>query len=76
MTDNPCKGLTKAQTNAFVLIGIDFFPSCSKATLQKLIDRGLVVRRKKLTHLHSSDYFVPRSIFNRWLKWTNERFGD
>lgn len=76
MTDNPCRGLTKAQTDAFVMIAVQFFPSCSNATLQKLLDRGLVVRRRKVTHLHSYDYFVPQPIFHRWLKWTNERFDE
>lgn len=65
MTSNPCKGLTKAQTAAFVMIAIDFFPNCTTATLQKLIDRGLIRRRKRLTSLHY-DYFVPRPAFSRW----------
>lgn len=75
MTANPCKGLTKAQTSVFLMIAIDFFPSCSNATLQTLLDRGLILRRKTLTS-SKYDYFVPRPLFARWVKSTNERFKE
>ncbi|MET4842662.1 hypothetical protein [Bradyrhizobium japonicum] len=50
MTDHPCKGMTRAATRAFEAVAINQVPRCSKATLQVLIDRGLIVRQNKLTH--------------------------
>ena len=50
MTDHPCKGMTRTAIRAFEAIAINQNPRCSKATLEKLLDRGLIVRQNKLTH--------------------------
>lgn len=72
MIQNPCEGLTRAQTHAFLCIAIQFYPNCTNATLQALLDRGLIFRRKK-PH-PDYDYFVPRPKYNQWLRWAHERF--
>src|ERR1700760_4914775 len=48
MTDHPCKGLTRAQIDAFEQIAMNSFPGCTYGTIQKLLDRGLVAPRKRL----------------------------
>lgn len=83
MTEHPCKGLTRAETAAFEAIAINLIPSCSKATLQKLLDRGLIVRQSKLTHfndglpaLRSDEYHVPLPIHYQWCTWASEQFSE
>ncbi|MCK1453654.1 MULTISPECIES: hypothetical protein [unclassified Bradyrhizobium] len=83
MTDHPCKGMTRAATLAFEAIAINQIPRCSKATLQKLIDCGLIVRQDKLLHFNdglppvrTEDYFVPVAIHYQWCVWGRERFRE
>lgn len=59
MTYHPCKGLTKAQTGVFEMIAMNSFPNCTHGTVQKLLDRGLIARRKKLDPW-KNPFFVPR----------------
>lgn len=83
MTDHPCKGLGKAATNAFEAIAVNQQPHCSKATLLKLLDRGLIAHQDQLMHfadglpaLKIADYFVPLPIHYQWCTWASERSGQ
>lgn len=83
MTDHPCKGMTRAETNAFEAIAVNQVPRCSKATLQKLLDRGLIVRQDRLTHfsdglppMRTDEYFVPLPIHYQWCSWASEQFAE
>ena len=81
MTDHPCKGMTRAAINAFEAIAVNQRPHCSKATLQKLVDRGLIVKETKTMHFGDGlsaakidDFYVPLPIHYQWCEWGSERY--
>lgn len=78
MTDHPCKGMTTAAIHAFEAIAVNQQPHCSRATLQKLVDHGLVVRQDRLMRfrdglpaLRIDDYYVPLPIHHQWCEWAS-----
>ncbi|MCS3727241.1 hypothetical protein [Bradyrhizobium betae] len=83
MTDHPCKGLGKAATNAFEAIAVNHQPHCSKVTLQRLLERGLIAREDRLMHFRDglppcriAGYFVPLPVHYQWCTWASEQFGE
>ena len=78
MTNNPCKGMTKAQREAFERISVNMPPRANDRTLRALEDRGLI----KGHHCQSRDsfgvfswteYHVPLSIHAQWCEWCSEQ---
>lgn len=82
-TQHPCAGMTKAQIAAFEAIAINLSPSCSKKTLEALLENGLIASEKKLTHfrdglppLVTPTYYVPLPIHYQWCQWASEQYRD
>jgi hypothetical protein len=44
MVQHPCHGMARAETKAFEAIAINLKPRCSKETLGRLLERGVIVK--------------------------------
>jgi hypothetical protein len=71
--------MTKAAIAAFEWIAINQPPRCSKATLQKLLDRGVIAAQEEtslimdgLPPLTRADYYVPLPVHYQWCEWADE----
>ena len=65
MTDHPCKGMTRAQREAFERIAVNQHPQATHKTLLALREKGLigytdkVVGRDALGKITVPEWFVP-----------------
>lgn len=84
MADHPCKGMTKAQRQAFEQVACgDGLPSAMPKTLAKLVERGLIQRatdkvlgRDQLGVIAIPQYFVPLAIHMQWCEWCSENCDE
>lgn len=78
MTDHPCKGMTKAQREAFERIAVNESPGCTWPTIDALLKAGLIERgpsetRRDAMGVYSIPYFyVPLPIHAQWCEWCSE----
>lgn len=78
MTDHPCKGMTKAQREAFERIAINQPPDATHKTLKALRAKGLidyvdkVVGRDALGSITVPEWFVPLPVHAQWCEWCHE----
>ena len=81
VTDHPCKGMTKAQREAFERIAIDEESFAGTRTLERLLDRGLVERGpdmlipSALGNIRVAQYRVPLPVHAQWCEWCSEQEG-
>lgn len=79
MTDHPCKGLTKAQREAFERIAVNQEPMATHKTLLALRAKGLigytdkVVGRDALGKITVPEWFVPLHVHYQWCNWCSEQ---
>lgn len=82
MTDHPCKGMTKAQTDAFERIAINAPPGCAWPTIDALLKAGVIergeddMRRDALGTYAIPNFFVPLPIHMQWCEWCSEQPGE
>ena len=81
-TKHPCDGMTRAEVNAFEAIAINQKPRCSKKTLDRLLERGLIEKleekrsfRDGLPPAIMTDFYVPLPIHYQWCVWAAGRYG-
>lgn len=81
MTQHPCHGMTRAETQAFEAIAINLKPHCSRRTLALLLERGVIMKEKKrvafpdgLPPAVVDEYQVPLPIHIRWCEWASHRY--
>ncbi len=73
--DHPCKGLTKAQREAFERIAVNQQPCCKWPTIDALLKAGVVergqddVRRDAMGTYHIPSFYVPVHIHAQWCAW-------
>jgi hypothetical protein len=80
MAQHPCYGMTKSETKAFEAIAINLTPSCSKKTLIRLLERGVIVKQEKrvpfcegLPAAVVDQYYVPIPIHMQWCEWASQK---
>lgn len=79
MTDHPCKGMTKAQREAFERIAINQPPMASHKALLALRQKGLIdyedreIGRDALGAIKVPLWFVPLPIHMQWCEWASEQ---
>ena len=79
MTDHQCKGMTKAQREAFERIATNQFPACSWETIAVLVNAGVVergpndTRRDAMGAYHIPSFYVPTAIHMQWCAWCSEQ---
>lgn len=78
MTAHPCRGMTKAQKEAFERIAINEHPRCGWLTLDALLARGVIKRGEGETRKDAMgtyeipSFFVPLPIHIQWCQWCSE----
>jgi hypothetical protein len=72
--------MTRAEINAFEVIAINQRPRCSKKTLDRLLERGLIEKLEKKVHFRDglppsimTDFCVPLPIHYQWCDWSAAR---
>jgi hypothetical protein len=79
MTDHPCKGLTKAQREAFEQIAVNLPHRATHKTLLALRAKGLigytdkVIGRDALGKITVPEWFVPLPVHMQWCQWCSEQ---
>ncbi len=80
MTEHPCKGMTKAQIEAFEQIAIgNALPTTNKSTLAKLRAKELIyedepkVFKDRFGAYSIPQYFVPYPVHMKWCEWCSEQ---
>lgn len=79
MTDHPCKGMTKAQRDAFEAIAINLQPQCTWPTIDVLLKAGVIERgegekrRDAMGTYEIPSFFVPLPIHMQWCEWCAEQ---
>lgn len=79
MTDHPCKGLTRAQIEAFEQIAINQPPQSGWKTIEALLAYGVIERgegekrRDALGTYEIPNFFVPLPIHMQWCEWCSEQ---
>lgn len=79
MTDHPCKGLSKAQREAFEQIAISQPPRATHKTLISMRQKGLIdyvdreIGRDALGKIVVPEWFVPLPIHMQWCEWCSEQ---
>lgn len=79
MTEHPCKGMTKAQREAFEQIAVNMPPSASHKNLLALRANGLVdyenevIGRDALGAITVPRWFVPLPVHAQWCAWCSEQ---
>lgn len=82
MTEHPCKGMTKAQREAFELIAVNQFPACKWPTIDALLAAGVIERGPSETRkdamgiYHIPSFFVPLPIHIQWCEWCSENVSE
>lgn len=83
MTKHPCAKLGKAATEAFEQIATgDPLPAMPKATVTKLIAKGVIERgpdkmlRDGLGGFAIPQYFVPFAVHMQWCTWCSEQSDE
>lgn len=75
MADHPCKGMTRAQREAFERIAIQQPHGATHKTLLALRARGLVdyndkvIGRDSLGKITVPEWFVPTAVHMQWCEW-------
>jgi hypothetical protein len=79
MTEHPCKGLTKAQRDAFEAVAVNQVPNCKWDTIDALLKAGVIergpddVRCDAMGVYHVPSFFVPLPIHMQWCAWCSEQ---
>jgi hypothetical protein len=73
--------MTKAETQAFEAIAINLKPRCSRKTLARLLERGVIMKDEKRVAFRDGlppsvvdEYYVPLPIHIRWCEWASHRY--
>jgi hypothetical protein len=78
MIEHPCKGMTKAQIDAFERIAVNDAPNCTWPVIDALLARGVIVRgadeihRDALGVYHVPRFCVPLAVHHQWCEWCSE----
>lgn len=80
MSEHPCKGMNRAQREAFEMIAVSQHPRCKPQTIAALLARGVVTRgpdeilgRDALGQIAVPTYYVPMQIYMQWCDWCSEQ---
>jgi hypothetical protein len=79
MTDHPCKGMTRAQIEAFERIAINESPKCAWPTIEALLKKEVIaygtseVRKDAMGVYHIPQFHVPLHIHMQWCQWCSEQ---
>ena len=79
MTDHPCKGMSKAQREAFEQIAINQTPQCKWPTIDALLKAGVIERgnseprRDAMGVYQIPSFYVPLPIHHQWCVWASEQ---
>lgn len=79
MTEHPCKGMTKAQIEAFDRLAINAAPGCQWPTIDALLKAGVIVRgkpevrRDPMGVYEIPNFYVPLPIHAQWCEWCSEQ---
>lgn len=78
MAEHPCKGLTKAQREAFERIAVNQPPACKWDTIDALLKAGVIergpdeMRRDAMGVFNLPSFYVPLPIHAQWCEWCAE----
>ena len=82
-TKHPCAGLSQAAKSAFERVAVGQSPLASPATIQRLLDRGLIelvgnrpLGRDAFGKVTIPIYGVPLSVYYQWCQWCYENVPD
>ena len=79
MTDHPCKGLTKAQREAFERLAIGLSLGCTWPTIDALTEAGVIergaddTRRDAMGIYNIPSFFIPPAVHAQWCEWCAEQ---
>lgn len=79
MADHPCKGMTKAQIDAFEQIAINQVPQDGWRSIDALLARGVVERgegrklRDAMGVYEVPTFYVPIPVHAQWCAWCGEQ---
>lgn len=80
MVDHPCKGMTKAQREAFEMIAVNQHPRAGQKTIDALLTRGVIRRgadevlgRDAFGVIKVPSYHVPYPTHAQWCEWCSEQ---
>lgn len=81
-TKHPCHGMSRAEITAFEAIAVNHDPRCSKKTLERLLERGLIAKQDRLVHFSdglppsiATDFYVPLPVHIQFCEWAGEKYG-
>lgn len=82
MVDHPCKGLTKAQREAFERVATNQHPGCAWPTIDVLLKAGVIergpddMRRDALGVYAIPRFHVPIPVHHQWCAWCAENHNE
>jgi len=82
MTDHPCKGMTRAQRDAFERIATNQTPNCMWLTIDALMAAGVIergqdeVRHDALGRYVIPSFYVPLNVHRQWCAWCAQHHNE
>ena len=76
--EHPCKGMTKAQREAFERIAVNQAPGCAWPTIDALLKAGVIergpseTRRDAMGVFTIPSFYVPVHIHAQWCGWCSQ----
>lgn len=81
MTDHPCKGMSRADCDAFEAIAINQTPQNGWRSIDRLLSAGVIERgeddkrRDAMGAYSIPRFYVPLPVHMRWCEWCSEQPG-
>jgi len=79
VTDHPCKGMTRAQREAFERVAVNQMPACTWPTIDALLKAGVIERGEAETRRDAMGVYqipsfrVPLAVHAQWCAWCSEQ---